>query len=240
MQIIRLISLFLFLSLLHAFPSHASHADQVVLPEHEIRTAVERFLAEKVEGRGWTTSIRQLSLPKGVKVSKGRSDIEILAPERWEGWGSISIVMVVRVNGVVEKNLSLRLNVDANADMVVAKRQLLVGTIITSDDIQLKREDLAKAGGHPVQNLEDAIGKKLRTTVRAGSPLKSSQLVAVPVIVSGQLVTIVAENSGIRITVSGKARSAGGIGDLIRVQNLTSNKEIPARILDASTVSIGF
>jgi flagella basal body P-ring formation protein FlgA len=44
----------------------------------------------------------------------------------------------------------------------------------------------------------------------------------------------------VRITVSGRARSAGGIGDLIRVQNMVSNKEMTARILDASTVEIGF
>jgi flagellar basal body P-ring formation protein FlgA len=84
------------------------------------------------------------------------------------------------------------------------------------------------------------VGKKLRMTVRAGAPIKSNQLVNVPVIVSGQLVTIIAENAGVRITVSGRARSAGGVGDLIRVQNTVSNKEITARILDASTVEIGF
>ena len=62
----------------------------------------------------------------------------------------------------------------------------------------------------------------------------------VPVIVSGQLVTIIAENAGVRITVSGRARSAGSVGDLIRVQNMVSNKELAARVLDASTVEIGF
>ncbi len=240
MQIKHLISFFLLFSLLCAVPCSANHPAQIVLSEQQMKSAIERFVAEKVEGRGWDTSIRQLSLPKGIKVSKGTCNIEIVAPDRWEGWGSVTVAMIVRVNGVIEKNLSIRLHVDALADMVVAKRQLLGGTIISPDDIQLQKENLAKAGGYPVHNLEDATGKKLRTAVRAGAPIKSNQLAAVPLIVSGQMVTIVAENSGIRITVSGKARSAGGIGDLIRVQNLTSNKEIPARILDASTVVIGF
>lgn len=218
----------------------AASASQVLLPEQEIRSAVERFLAEKLEGRGWETSIRHLTVPAGIKVSSGVRDLELIAPASWDGWGATSIVLVVRVNGVVEKNLSLRLLIDARTEMVTASRQLLVGTVLTEADLQLQKQDLAQAGGLPVKNIADAVGKKLRMTVRAGTPIRSNQLVSVPVVVSGQLVTIIAENEGVKITVSGRARSAGGVGELIRVQNLVSNKEIPARVVDASTVEVGF
>lgn len=212
----------------------------VQLPEQEVRGAVERFLAEKLEGRGWDTTIRQLTIPQGIRISNGPRDLELIAPAGWDGWGPATIVLVVRVNGSVEKNLSLRLQVDARTEMLAATRQLLAGTVLSEADLQFQKHDVSQAGGHPVKNMADAVGKKLRMTVRAGAPIKSNQLVNVPVIVSGQLVTIVAENAGIKITVSGRARSAGGIGELIRVQNLASNKEISARILDASTVEVGF
>lgn len=232
--------LMVLVTLLWATVSQAAPAAQVLLPEQEVRAAVERFLAEKLDGRGWDVSIRQLAMPQGVNVSKGVRNLELLAPAGWEGWGPVSIALVVRVNGVVEKNLSLRLLVDARTEMVTATRQLLAGTILTAEDLQLQKQELASAGGVPVKNIADASGKKLRTTVRAGAPLRSNQLVNVPVIVSGQLVTIVAENAGVRIVVSGRAKSAGGVGDLIRVQNMVSNKEIPARIMDASTVQVAF
>lgn len=215
-------------------------AVQEPLPDHEIKAAVQRFITEKLGGRGWDVSIRQLSAPQGIKVSKGVRNLELLAPAGWQGWEPVSIALVVRVNGVVEKNLSLRLLVDARTEMVTATRQLLAGTVLTAEDLQLQKQDLASAGGAPVKNISDASGKKLRTTLRAGAPVRSNQLVNVPVVVSGQLVTIVAENAGVRITVSGRAKSAGGTGDLIRVQNMVSNKEIPARIVDASTVRVGF
>jgi flagella basal body P-ring formation protein FlgA len=62
----------------------------------------------------------------------------------------------------------------------------------------------------------------------------------VPVIRSGQLVTIVAESDGFRMTVTGRAKSSGGVGDIIKVENLASRKQFPARILDSSTVEAGF
>ena len=213
---------------------------QVLLPEQEVRTAVERFLTEKLAGRGWETSIRQLTVPPGIRVSDGQRDLELIAPAGWDGWGAVTLVMIVRVNGAVEKNLSLRLQVEARTEMLTSTRQLLAGSLLKSEDLQMQKQDLALAGGHPVKNLEDAVGKKVRLTVRAGAPIRNDQLVKVPVVVSGQLVTIIAENSGLKITVSGRAKSSGSIGDLIRVQNLASGKELPARVLDASTVEVGF
>lgn len=218
----------------------AAPASQVTLSEQEVRAAVDKFVQNKVEGRGWETVVRQLSMPQNIKVSKGIRDLELIAPPTWDGWGQVSVVLMVRVNGVIEKNFSIRLHVDARTDMVVANRQLLSGTVVSSDDLSIQKQDVSLANGRHVKSVEDVVGKKLRTTVRPGSPIKSDQLVKVPVIVNGQLVTIVLERPGLRISVAGKAKGAGGIGDLIRVQNLSSNKEIPAKILDGSTVEVGF
>jgi flagella basal body P-ring formation protein FlgA len=62
----------------------------------------------------------------------------------------------------------------------------------------------------------------------------------VALIKSGQIVTIVAENDRIRVTLTGKAKGAGAEGDMISVQNLNSLKEFPARVVDASTVMVAF
>lgn len=220
--------------------SACADAAQKPLAEPEVRAAVERLLGEKQAATGWEISIRQLSVPRGIATSVGTREIEIMAPGGWSGWEPVSLALVVRVNGRVEKNLSLRLLVDARADMVVAARQLAANTVLTADDLQVVKHEVAQAGGQPLARISEAVGKKLRAAVRSGVPIRAGQLASVPVVVSGQLVTIIAENGGVRITVAGRARSSGGIGDLIRVQNLLSHKEFPARVLDASTVEVGF
>lgn len=238
---LRFIRLFLAAALLLlTVPVQSMASAKVAVPEQEIKAVVERYLTEKLAGRGWEFSIRQLSTPPDIKVGKGVRDLELIAPANWDGWGATSAALIIRVNGAVERNLSIRVVVEARTAMLVAKRQLITGTVLTADDLQLQVADVGLAGGEHIARLDDAIGKRLRSTVRGGAAIKSSQLVTVPVITAGQLVTIVAENAGIRITVSGRARSAGVVGDLIRVQNLTSNRELNARIVDASTVEIGF
>ena len=215
-------------------------AAQKPLAEAEIRAAIEQLLLEKQAVTGWEISIRQLSVPRGISTGTGARDLEIMAPPAWSGWEPVSLALVVRVNGRVEKNLSLRLLVDARTNMVVAARPLAANTVLTADDLQIAKHEVAQAGGQALTRISEAVGKKLRTAVRSGVPIRAGQLASVPVVVSGQLVTIIAENGGVRITVAGRARSSGGTGDLIRVQNLLSQKEFPARVLDASTVEVGF
>lgn len=210
------------------------------LPEKEVRSAVETFLGTRLVDKGWQTTIRQLSIPKGTMVSKGVRDLEVVAPANWPGWGPVSLALMVRVNGVLEKNLSVRLTVEAQTEMVVATRQILAGTVLGAGELTVQKQDIALAGGHHIQRVTDAVGKKSRTTIRAGYPVRNDQLVSVPVIISGQLVTIVLERPGLRITVAGRAKSSGGVGDLIRVENLTSRRELPARVVDSSTVEVGF
>ena len=210
------------------------------LTEHEVRTAVERYLTEKLRGRGWQTSISQLAIPQRVSLPKGVRDLEIVAPTSWDGWGAVSMALLVRVNGVVEKNLPLRLSVDARTEMVVANRQLLAGTVVAEEDLSLEQREVAQAGGLHVSAIQDVVGMKLRSMVRSGAPVKSNQLQKVPVIHNGQLVTIVAESAGFRMTVTGRAKGSGGVGDIIKVENLNSRKQFPARIVDSSTVETGF
>ncbi|MBW1753417.1 MAG: flagella basal body P-ring formation protein FlgA, partial [Deltaproteobacteria bacterium] len=52
--------------------------------------------------------------------------------------------------------------------------------------------------------------------------------------------TILAESSGLRITVPGKVLMKGFAGELVKVQNLMSKRKIYAKIVNPSTVTVDF
>jgi len=212
----------------------------VILKDRDLLQPVESILNSKVSGRGWDTRITQISLPQGIRLPAGVMDIEITPPPRWDGWGAATMTAMVRVNGRLEKNFSIRVTVDARADMVVAVRQIPSGSILTSSDLAVEKHDLATVNGKYVASIADVAGKKLRGTARQGYPLRSDQLEKVPVVKNGQMVTILAESSVLRISTTGRARGSGSVGDIVMVQNSGSLREIPATVLDGSTVSISF
>jgi flagella basal body P-ring formation protein FlgA len=206
----------------------------------EVREAVTAFVNTRTAGMGWDVRIRRITISDALKLPEGNVEYEIVAQQQWEGWGNINIMVLARQKDRVIRNIPVRLEVEALADTVVTLRQIEHGTSITAADLVLQRREITQSSHLAARTLDAVIGKKARITLRANQPVRTDQVEKVPLIKSGQMVTIIAENSVMKISVTGKAHSSGAEGDLIRVQNLTSLKEIPARVIDATTVQVAF
>lgn len=206
----------------------------------ELRQALERFVQQKTAGLGWETTLRNVTVNGTFAPPAGPLDYEVIAPQQWEGWGNASLAVVVRQNGRIVANLPVRIDVEALTTMVVATRQIGYGTVIAASDLALQKREISSVTGRYARTVDEAIGKKARTSIKANQVVRLDQVEKPPLITTGQLVTIVAESDAIRITVSGRAKSAGAEGDMIMVQNLTSMKEFPAKVLNPTTVQVSF
>ncbi len=208
--------------------------------ELEVREAVTAFVTTRTADMGWDVRIRRITISDALKFPEGDTDYEIVAQQQWEGWGNMNIMVLARQKDRVIRNIPVKVEVEALADTVVALRQIEHGTIITAADLVLQRREITQNSHLAARTLDAVIGKKARITLRGNQPVRADQVEKVPLIKSGQMVTIVAENGVMKISVTGKAHSSGAEGDIIRVQNLTSLKEIPARVIDATTVQVAF
>ena len=225
----------LVLSLLCQFPAHAA-----IDREQQVRELVTTFVTSRTAGMGWDIQIRRITVSDALKLPDGTIDYEIIAPQQWEGWGSVALAVVARQKDRVVRNIPVRVEVEALTDMVVALHQIEHDALLSPSDVALQKREISQSSHLSARTIDDVIGKKARLTLRANQPIRSDQLERPPMIKSGQMVTIIAENEIIKISVAGKARSSGAEGDSIRVQNLTSLKEIPARVINATTVQVGF
>ena len=211
-----------------------------VVSEGELRRVVSEFLAKKTEHLNAEISVKKIGITGDLKLPPGKTSFEVVAPERWEGWGNASLALIVRVDDQVKRNLNVQVEVEALAEMVVATRTLERGEVLGESDVALARRDLAHLQGRFCRKTEEVIGLRVKSAVRANSPLRGDGLERVPVVKSGQLVTIVAENDVVKITASGRAKGPGAQGDIIMVQNLGSQKDVAARVVDATTVRVDF
>ncbi|MDD2900196.1 MAG: flagellar basal body P-ring formation chaperone FlgA [Desulfuromonadaceae bacterium] len=215
-------------------------AESAVDREKEVRDAVTAFVMNRSSGMGWEVRLRRITISDALKLPEGAIDYEIIAPQQWEGWGNINIAVIARQKERVVRNIPVRIDVEALADTVVTLRQIDNGSTIQAADITLQKREISYNSRTSAKAVTDVIGKKARISIGANQPVRTDQIEKVPVIKSGQMVTIIAENEVLKISVSGIAHSSGAVGDVVRVQNLTSLKEIPARVVDASTVQVGF
>lgn len=217
-----------------------SAAGKAVLTEARVRQVVTDYLDQRTENQGVELRLRKLGYTGDTPLPPGNVSYEVVAPPEWEGWGKSSLAFIVRVNDQVEKNLTLNVEVEAMADVVVTARPLDFGMVVTRGDVAVQRRDLATVPNRVCRKVEEAIGKRVKVAMRGNAPVRGDYLERPPLVKSGQMVTIVAENRSFRITATGRARGNGAEGDLIMVQNLTAQKDIPALVVGDSLVRVDF
>lgn len=211
-----------------------------VFTETRMKEIVSDYIRTKTANLGFDIRIKRVECGKDVTLSPGAVSWEVVSPAQWEGWGNGSLALILRVDDRVEKNIPVRVEVEALAEMVVAARALDYGEIIGPRDVAIQKRDLATVNGRVCRRLEDVVGKKVRMGLRANAPIGPNQLEKVPLVKSGDVVTIVAESNSIRITATGRARSSGAAGDQVMVQNQASQKIVTGTVIDASTVQVQF
>lgn len=215
-------------------------AETSVLKEARVRQIVTDFLQQKTGLAGAAIQLKKLGFSGEAVLPAGNASFEVVSPQEWEGWGRGSLALIVRVDDRVIKNIPLNVEVEVLADVVVAAKPLERGMVVEKGDVVLQKRDMATVPAKVCRNLDEAIGKRVRVGTRASSALRSDYLERLPVVKSGQLVTIVAETDRFRITATGRARGNGAEGETVVVQNLNAQKDIPAVVVDANTVRVEF
>lgn len=123
---------------------------------------------------------------------------------------------------------------------VFASQVIERGQSIRAEQLQLQEVNIGKAPRGFFHDLDAVIGQGAKRRIRA-SQLLSPGLLTQPVLVKrGQRVKILASQDGIQASTLGEALENGQQGTVIRVRNLSSEKAIEAKVLEAGVVSSTF
>ncbi len=122
----------------------------------------------------------------------------------------------------------------AQADSVVATRQITAGALVTARDVALVDMPIPDALGA----LADAIGQTARVTVYAGRALRPSDLGPAMIVKRNQNVALLYTTGTLAIHAEGRALGTGTEGDEIRVLNTGSKTTITGRIMADGTIEV--
>lgn len=176
------------------------------------------------------------SLPLPFTLPEGDLTHEII-PSNPGILASSRFSIIFRIDGKVVKNISVRGKIEAFTRVVVSSGPLKKGQILEPQDVATAVMDISSMN-NPGLEMEDFIGKKLQRSIRAGSPIYSSMVAALPLVHRGERVKIVLNSGPLQITATGLARSDGLEDEMIRVQNISSNKIIYCRVAAPGLVEV--
>jgi flagella basal body P-ring formation protein FlgA len=147
---------------------------------------------------------------------------------------------VVHVDGKPVRRVLASAVLNISHLAVVAAAPLARNQIISRADVRLAEVNLTQLPEGAIRDPQDVVGKRVRRSVSIDTPLNGRLVEAPAVITRNALVKIVAQSSLISITTQGQAKEDGSVGEHIRVLNLSSGKEVYAKVLDENTVRVDF
>lgn len=237
---VRAVALVIGLYILALFlPCSADEPGTRVLSQEEFQKIFEELVFEQapwdrknLQVDNFSTRPESLTIPAGVL--EYRHD-EQLHPN-YLGKKILSLTFLVdgREAGEVKMSGDLQLYGEA----ACLNRQMLRHAVIEPADVKMVRRNVSMLNADLVKVPEQAAGKRLKSALRAGAILYEHLLEEPPVVEKGDYVTIQVRTDNLLVTVPGQAKEEGAPGDLVRVKNLMSRKDIFARVTGEDLVEV--
>lgn len=115
-------------------------------------------------------------------------------------------------------NILVPVRISVFADYLSTRRALAAGSTVHAEDLTWMNGDLAQLPTGTITRIEQAAGKRLRSSLGPGLPLRSDQLQAPQVIFQGQSVRVIASGTGFAVKSEGKALNDAAEGELARAR----------------------
>lgn len=112
------------------------------------------------------------------------------------------------------------------AETVVAVRTIPARTLISAADLALS--ETAVLGG--VADPALIVGQEARVALYAGRPIREGDVGPPAVVERNQIIALIYTTPLLTISTEGRAMERGGVGEVIRVMNLSSRTTVSARI----------
>ena len=130
--------------------------------------------------------------------------------------------------------LALLLAGAAQADIVVTNRTVRAQEIVTADALGTIQGSLAAGFSDPL----DVVGLEARVSLYAGRPVLQAHVGPAALVERNQIIALIFEEGGLRITSEGRALDRGGLGERIRVMNLASHTTLFGAVRPDGAVQI--
>ncbi len=154
--------------------------------------------------------------------------------------GAVPCTVTVTRAGQLVGRTNVVLAVRVFQNLVVARRRIRQGEVLTKDHVRLQRCELKSLTAEALSDLGEVLGREARHDIQPFALITRRMLRSPRVVRRGELVNLVAETPLMRITARGVAQQDGSVGQWIPVVNIDSRKVIYGRVRDGETVEVSF
>jgi flagella basal body P-ring formation protein FlgA len=217
-----------------------THQKSQTIPETKFRDIFQKYLYRNVNNPGCDVVVSRLKITGNVSVPDGKISFQEYQKGRRRLEGHVSLIVVVMVNGVVKNKVKLAGWVDIFQPVVCASRDLKRGDRISKNDLYYVKRNISHLSSKILTDMDKIVGFMAKHNIKKDACLKEWMFERFPIVDKGDIVTISAESGDLKVTALGRVLMKGYKDELVKVQNLMSKKEIYAKVVNSSMVTVDF
>lgn len=210
------------------------------IPPAAVRDLVEAWLARTLGDGAGDARLTALDTHGPLIVPAGAWTATVSAPQGVDLRGRVRLELALAVDGAPVRTAWVTADIARFGQVVVATRDVARGEAIRPGDLALERRELSSVPRAALTDLAEAEGAVARQPLRAWMPVSREQLGAPVLVHRGAPVLLVAERGALRVSAAGEARHDAARGERVAVTNRASGKAVVGRVVDATTVAVGF
>jgi len=190
-------------------------------------------------GDAGSVSIQPAALPPDLTLPDGVLELKARVNPGTELTGTVPVTVEAWVDGAKVRALSVALRVVPLAEVLVAARLIPRGTVLTPEDVRADRRTLVP-GVEPFREPGTVLGQRAVRNIAPGDLIVPAALEFPPLVRRGDIVTLTVQGPGLVAVTQGEAREDGKAGQIIRVRNRSSGREVYGQVEGERSVRVSF
>jgi flagellar basal body P-ring formation protein FlgA len=206
----------------------------------------ERIAASVATLLGIVDSARiAVSFDRGVKPiavePTARGELVVTRIDHDARTGRFEAFLEVRGSALTQRGVKVSGQSSELVEFLVPARAINRGEVIKANDVVIERRprtDLGSVPADALSNPAQVVGQAARRPLQPERAFRSTDLMKPEIVERNANVLILYELSGMSLTIRGKALEAGAEGDIVSVQNLSSQKTMQATVTGPNRVTV--
>ena len=219
-----------------------TRAYQVVTGAEIAEAAQARLIdrLESLEPRGGPYALTASARPGDLRVPTGKIEVLVRVGDQAPAQGFLGAAVVIRVDGRDHQTVPMTVRVGRHVPVVVANHVLEPKTVLGPGDFRIETRVSTEIPAGALAAMSDPAGMEVLRSVRVGEIVTEGMVRAKILVRRGELVTVLLDGRGFKITTQGQAGEDARRGDLVRVINTTSRREVLGRVEGAGVVRVPY
>jgi flagellar basal body P-ring formation protein FlgA len=186
-----------------------------------------------------SVSIQPMVLPPDLTLPDGALELKARVRPGTELTGTVPVTVEAWVDGTQVRALSVAIKVVPLVEVLVAARLIPRSTMLSPEDVRVERRSLL-AGVEPLREPAAVLGQRAMRTIAPGELILANLLESPPLVRRGDIVTLTVQGPGLMAVTQGEAREDGKAGQVIRVRNRSSGREVYGQVEGERSVRVSF